>query len=71
MSEEPNIEYYAARLRAEREAAATATSEEAREAHHALAVRYAELLAARGHPAFLEGSDAGTRVTNSAPNPGA
>ncbi len=66
-----DLEYYVARLRAEREAAASATSEGAREAHHALAIRYAELLAARGHPAALEGADVVTRVSNPAPNPGA
>jgi len=53
MSEEFDVEYYAARLRAEREAAATATCEIAREAHRELASRYAGILAARGHPVAL------------------
>jgi hypothetical protein len=53
MNEEFDVEYYAARLRAEREAAATATCETAREAHRELASRYAGILAARGHPAAL------------------
>jgi hypothetical protein len=53
MSEEFEVEYYVARLRAEREAAATASCEMAREAHRELASRYAGILAARGHPAAL------------------
>ena len=53
MSEEFEVEYYVARLRAEREAAAAATCEIAREAHRELASRYAGILAARGHPAAL------------------
>jgi len=68
MNQEPDTEYYVARLRAEREAAATATSEEAREAHRALALRYAQLLAARGHPAAIETADVVSRPVNPAPN---
>ncbi len=71
MSQKPDIEYYVARLRAEREAAAAATSEQARRAHRALAARYAQLLAARGHPAALEGSEAVVPAANAAPNLGA
>jgi hypothetical protein len=68
MSQQPDIEYYIARLRAEREAAAAAASEEAREAHRALAIRYAGLLMSRGHSAALEGADAAADVTNPPPN---
>jgi hypothetical protein len=53
MSEEFELEYYVARLRAERQAAATATCQLAREAHRELASRYAGILAARGHSAAL------------------
>lgn len=53
MSEEFEVEYYVARLRAEREAAATATCDVARAAHRELASRYAGILAARGHPGAL------------------
>lgn len=42
-------EYYRARLLAEREAAATATSDVARAAHQALADEYANLLEVDGH----------------------
>ena len=69
MNQQPDIEYYVTRVRAEREAAATAASVEAREAHQTLATRYAGILAARGHPAALEGADASTPATNPAPNP--
>ncbi len=72
MTQEQDTEYYVARLRAEREATATATNEEARQAHRALALRYAQLLAARGHPVALEGAEPVTPVTNVAsvaPNP--
>jgi len=69
MNDKPDTEYYVARLRAEREAAAMASSEEAREAHRALALRYAQLLAARGHPAALEGVDPIRRDANPGPNP--
>jgi len=69
MTDKPETEYYVGRLRAEREAAATASSEEAREAHRALALRYAQLLAARGHPAALEGVDPIRPVANPRPNP--
>jgi hypothetical protein len=71
MNQESDTEYYVARLRAEREAAATAAAEEAREAHRALALRYAQLLAARGHPAALEGLETFAPPSNSVPNPGA
>jgi hypothetical protein len=53
MNEDFDAEYYAARLRAERDAAASATCEIAREAHRELASRYAGILAARGHSAAL------------------
>jgi hypothetical protein len=63
MSQE-DVEYYILRLRAEREAAVTAASEEARQAHRALAIRYAGMLAACGHPAALEGADTATPFMN-------
>jgi len=53
MNELFDLNYYAARLRAEREAAATATCDVAREAHRELASRYAGILAARGHSGAL------------------
>jgi hypothetical protein len=48
-----DLNYYAARLRAEREATASATCDIAREVHRELASRYATILAARGHSAAL------------------
>lgn len=71
MNQEADTDYYVARLRAERGAAAAATSEEARDVHHRLALRYAELLAARGHPAAIEGLEpAASGVPNAVANPG-
>lgn len=55
MTRQSDGDYYAARLRAEREAAAAATSDEVRAVHQALAARYAGLLAARGNSAALDG----------------
>lgn len=46
-------DYYAARLRAEREAAATATCEAARASHLKLAARYEQLLEAFGPPRLV------------------
>jgi hypothetical protein len=47
MTRKSDSEYYSERLSAEREAAAKATSAEARRAHERLANHYAELLAGR------------------------
>jgi hypothetical protein len=58
MRKQSDIDYYAARLRAERAAAAAASSDEARAAHQALAGHYAELLAASGRPAEIQPGDA-------------
>lgn len=55
MRKQSDNDYFTARLRAERVAAAAATSEEARAAHQALADHYAELLAA--NPAEIEPAD--------------
>ena len=66
--QEKDADYYATRLRYERAAAATATSEEARAAHQALADEYAGLLAANGHSGeALDGDASG----NDPPEPGA
>ena len=46
-------DYYAARLRAERDAAAAATCEEARASHLQLALRYQQLLDAVGRPRLV------------------
>lgn len=59
-------DYYLARLRAEREAAATATSEVARAAHSALADEYANLLEG-GRPEIANDSrmnDSVRQITN-------
>ena len=60
MRKQSDNDYFAARLRAERAAAAAASSGEARAAHQELADRYAERLAANGHPAEIEGADLST-----------
>ena len=51
-------DYYAARLRAEREAAATASCEEARASHLELASRYQQLLDACGRPRLVADASA-------------
>jgi hypothetical protein len=61
MRKQSDNDYFAARLRAESEAAAAASSDEARAAHQALADHYAELLAANGHPVEIERADLGTQ----------
>ena len=50
-------DYYARRLSAEREAAAAATSERAREAHLALADHYRQVLGRLGRPVAVESPD--------------
>ena len=57
MSKGFDPDYYARRLRAEREAAAMATSEQAREAHLELADHYVRLLGRLGHPVAVESLD--------------
>lgn len=51
-------DYYAARLRAEREAAATASCDEARASHLELASRYQQLLDACGKPRLVADASA-------------
>ena len=53
--------YYATRLRAEQEAAANATCEQARSSHLELAARYQQLLDTRGGPRLV--ADAGASVS--------
>jgi hypothetical protein len=57
MSKSFDPDYYARRLSAEREAAAMATSEQAREAHLALADHYVQILSRLGHPVAVESQD--------------
>ena len=56
MHKEREPDYYAARLRAERDAAAAATCDEARRSHLELADRYQQLLSAFGHPVLVPGT---------------
>jgi hypothetical protein len=57
MSKPFDPDYYARRLRAEREAAAMATSEQARDAHLALAEHYVQMLGRLGHPVAVGSQD--------------
>ena len=71
MSKPFDPDYYARRLRAEREAAAMATSEQAREAHLALADHYVQMLGRLGHPVAVDSSAADSAEPDSAADPGA
>jgi hypothetical protein len=53
MHKQREPDYYAARLQAERDAAAAATCDEARRSHLELAERYEQLLSAFGRPTLV------------------
>jgi hypothetical protein len=67
MNGKTDPDYYVTRLTAERDAAASATCDNARTAHEALADHYLQLLAACGHPAVVNPDPAHAGFDSPAP----